>query len=51
MKIIFKVDMLCSSFRADHQKVSLKPENVCINIFNIKRIKNLIKLNIEDKIE
>lgn len=43
--------MLCSSFRAEHQKVSLKPGNVCINIFNIKKINNLIKLNVEDKIE
>lgn len=41
MKVIFKVDMLCNSFRADHQRI-LKPENVCLNIFNIKKPNNLI---------
>lgn len=51
MKVIFKVDMLCNSFRADHQRISLKPENVCLNIFNIKKLNNLIKLNVEDLIE
>lgn len=51
MKVIFKVDMLCTSFTDDCQRISLKPENVCLNIFNIKKKNNLIKLNVEDKIE
>ena len=39
MKVIFKVDMLCSSFRADRQKVSLKPEMFVSMYLILKRLK------------
>ena len=45
MKIRIKLDMLnYLSFTAESQRISFKTENVCINIFKIKKIKiNKIK--------
>ena len=43
--------MLSSSFTAYCQRISFKRDNVCIDIFQIKKINNLIKLNGEGKVE
>lgn len=46
MEVRVRVDMLSSSwFIAEAQRISLKPEKGCINIFKSKKINKLIKLN------